>query len=290
MGRHMSVFLSVRMGVRIAVVTAVLALSATPISAGTPQNDRLPETKPSAVALEPFGVGAEPLSDGGLIAKWQGVSRAIDSDLETLRRCRSDRAQCTPAALRLIGIIDNAKQRDGLARFGEVNRAINLAIRPVSDETQYGVQDHWAAPLATLASGAGDCEDYAIAKLVALRETGVAQSDLRLVIVRDHLFNEDHAVLAARFEGRWRILDNRRLAMVEDTQMRQTEPLFAIDQDGVRRFADPNVMIAAKDKPLPLVAAAPAVTQQPTEIALATQQPQADASILLGFEFVTFIF
>lgn len=286
----MSVFLSARMSVRIAVVTAALVLSATPLSAGTPQNDPLPETKSSSIVLEPFGIGAEPLSHGGLIAKWQGVSRAIDADLETLRRCRNDRTQCAPAALRLIGIIDNAKQREGLARFGEVNRAINLAIRPVSDQTQYGIQDHWAAPLATLASGAGDCEDYAIAKLVALREAGIAPSDLRLVIVRDHLFNEDHAVLAARFDGRWRILDNRRLAMIEDNQMRQTEPLFAIDQDGVRRFTDPNMMIAAKEKPLPVVAAVPAVTEQPTEIALATQQPQADASILLGFEFVTFIF
>lgn len=286
----MSVHSSARACVRMAIVTAALVFGATPLLAGTPENERLLETKPSILTAEPFGVGAEPLSEGGLHVKWQGVSRAVDADIETLRRCRSDRTQCTPAALRLIGIIDNAKQRDGLARFGEVNRAINLAIRPVSDESQYGVQDHWAAPLATLTSGAGDCEDYAIAKLVALREAGVAQSDLRLVIVRDHLFGEDHAVLAARFEGRWRILDNRRLAMIEDNQMRQTEPLFAIDQDGVRRFTDRNTMIAATEKPLPVVSAVPAVTGQPTEIALATQQPQADANILLGFEFVTFIF
>lgn len=288
MGRRMSVYFSARGCVRMAIVTAALVFSATPLLAGTPQNDRLLETKSPVTVAEPFGIGAEPLSDGGLHTKWQGVSRAIDADIETIRRCRSDGSQCTPATLRLINIIDSARQRDGIARFGEVNRAINLAIRPLSDVTQYGVQDHWAAPLATLASGAGDCEDYAIAKLVALREAGVAQSDLRLLIVRDHLFNEDHAVLAARFEGRWRILDNRRLAMIEDHQMRQTEPLFAIDQDGVRRFTDPDMMIAAKEKPLPLVAVAPAMTEAPAQVALAT--PQADASILLGFEFVTFIF
>lgn len=283
----MSVFLSARGCVRAIVVMAVLLIGATPLSAGTPPNQPILDAS-SFTAAEPFGAGAQPLLDGGLVNKWRGVSRAIDADLETIRRCRSDRAQCTPAAIRLIGIIDSARQRDGLARFGEVNRAVNLAIRPVSDERQYGIQDHWSAPLATLTSGAGDCEDYAIAKLVALREAGVAQSDLRLVIVRDHLFNEDHAVLAARFEGRWRILDNRRLAMIEDDQMRQTEPLFAIDQDGVRRFADPSMMVAvAKEQPLSAVAAAPAVAGQPTEIALAAQ-PQADAS--LGFEYMTFFF
>lgn len=284
----MSVLLSARGCVRAIVVTAALLLGATPLSAGTPQNDRVLETTSSTAIAEPFGVGAQPLSDGGLINKWQGVSQAIEADLNLIHRCRGDRAQCTPAALRLINIIDSAKQRDGLARFGEVNRAINLAIRPVSDEAQYGVGDYWSSPLATFTSGAGDCEDYAIAKLVALREAGVAAADLRLVIVRDHLFNEDHAVLAARFEGRWRILDNRRLAMVEDNQMRQTEPLFAIDQDGVRRFTDPNMMIArVKDQPQQVAAATPAVTEQPAEVALAAQ-PQLDAS--LGFEFMTFIF
>lgn len=286
----MSVLLSARGCVRGVVVMAALLLGVMPLSAGSPSNQQFKDTNSPSVAAEPFGVGAMPLSDGGLHTKWIGVSRAIDADLETIRSCRSGRAECTPAAIRLIAIIDSARQRDGLARFGEVNRAINLAIRPVSDEKQYGIQDHWSAPLATLASGAGDCEDYAIAKLVALREAGVAQADLRLVIVRDHLFNEDHAVLAARFEGRWRILDNRRLAMIEDDQMRQTEPLFAIDQGGVRRFIDPSTMIAvANEQPLPAVAVAPAAAaaEQPAEVALAAP-PQADAS--LGFEFMTFIF
>lgn len=286
----MSILLSARGCVRGIVVMAALLIGTTPLSAGTPSNPQLRDTNSPTVAAEPFGFGTQALSDGGLHLKWQSVSRAIDADIETIRRCRSDRAQCTPAALRLIGIIDSARQRDGLARLGDVNRAINLAIRPVSDEKQYGVQDHWSSPLATLTSGAGDCEDYAIAKLIALRETGVAQSDLRLIIVRDHLFNEDHAVLAARFEGRWRILDNRRLAMIEDHQMRQTEPLFAIDQDGVRRFADPNMMIAtAKDQPLPAVA--PVTDERPMEVVIATQtQTPAEPSIPLGFEYMTFIF
>lgn len=287
----MSVLLSARGCVRGVVVMAALLLGATPLSAGSPSNQQFKDTSSPSVSItaEPFGIGALPLSDGGLHTKWQGVSQAIDADLETIRRCRSDRALCAAATLRLIGIIDNAKRREGLARLGEVNRAINLAISPVSDEKQYGIQDHWSAPLATLTSGAGDCEDYAIAKLVALREAGVAQSDLRLVIVRDHLFNEDHAVLAARFEGSWRILDNRRLAMIEDGQMRQTEPLFAIDQDGVRRFTDPNTMIATKEQPLPAVTAAPAIGEQATEVALAGQ-PQPEPGIALGFEYMTFMF
>ena len=42
----------------------------------------------------------------------------------------------------------------------------------------------------------GDCEDYAIAKYVALREAGVARENLQLVLVRDRAVRQDHAVLA----------------------------------------------------------------------------------------------
>jgi predicted transglutaminase-like cysteine proteinase len=44
----------------------------------------------------------------------------------------------------------------------------------VSDLAQYGVTELWASPLTTFAAGAGDCEDYAIAKYVALRQAGMA--------------------------------------------------------------------------------------------------------------------
>ena len=80
-----------------------------------------------------------------------------------------------------------ARAREGRARLGETNRAINLAIRPMSDLAQYGQTDVWNTPLETFASGAGDCEDYAIAKLVALRMAGIAPEDLRIVVMHDTL-------------------------------------------------------------------------------------------------------
>jgi hypothetical protein len=90
-----------------------------------------------------------------------------------------------------------------------------------------------------LAAGAGDCEDYAIAKYVALREAGMASDDVRLMIVRDNKLHQDHAVVAARLDGHWLLLDNRRMVMVEDVDARQYQPLFEIDDDGVRHLILP---------------------------------------------------
>ena len=71
--------------------------------------------------------------------KWLGVQRKLDDELVQLALCDGDRERCvSPAALRFLAIVDNAKAREGRARLGEINRAINLAIHPMSDLAQYG--------------------------------------------------------------------------------------------------------------------------------------------------------
>ena len=196
-------------------------------------------------SAEPFALPASKLSEGGLRDKWLGVERELDDELLVLALCQEDLPHCrSQPAQQFLAIVDHATARQGRARLGQINRAINLAIRPMSDLAQYGSIDVWSSPLATFASGAGDCEDYAIAKFVALRMAGIAAADLRLVILRDNLRQEDHAMVAARLEGRWLMLDNHRMAMVEDTRLRNFRPTFVIDRDGVRQYAPaPDLMV-----------------------------------------------
>lgn len=188
---------------------------------------------------EPFGRQTAWSTESGLRDKWQGVERQLEDEQLVLALCDEDRVHCkSPEALRFLGMIDGAKGREGRARLGELNRAVNLAIRPGSDLALYGSEDVWRTPLALLSAGAGDCEDYAIAKFVALHAAGVASEDLRIVILRDTIRHEDHAVVSARLDGRWLLLDNRRMAMVEDISLRNHQPLFVIDHDGVRQYTD----------------------------------------------------
>src|SRR4051794_37568769 len=196
-------------------------------------------------SIGPFGLPTTILSEGGLLDKWLGVQRRLDDEMVQLALCEGDREGCaSPAALQFLAIVDAARAREGRARLGEINRAINLAVRPVSDLVQYGQLDVWTSPLATLARG-GDCEDYAIAKFVALRRAGIAPNDLRIVIMRDTVHGEDHAVAAARLDGHWLTLDNRRMAMVEDSDVRNYRPTFVIDQDGVKRYVDTPLLADA---------------------------------------------
>jgi predicted transglutaminase-like cysteine proteinase len=206
-------------------------------------------------AEEPFGLFATPVTWGLLREKWLGVERMLDDERVQLALCDGDRDRCvSPAALRLLAIVDEGRAREGRARLGEINRAINLAIRPMSDLAQYGQIDFWSSPLVTFAHGAGDCEDYAIAKYTALRLAGIAADDLRIVIMHDTLSGEDHAVAAARLEGHWLTLDNRRMAMVEDVYVRNYRPTFVIDQSGVRQYVDLSLQARADPSRVPQVA------------------------------------
>jgi predicted transglutaminase-like cysteine proteinase len=210
--------------------------------------------EPSA---EPFGLAASSLTSGGLYDKWLGVERRLEDDMVQLALCEGDRDGCvSPAALKFLDIVDAARSREGRARLGEINRAFNLSITATSDLAQHGQVDVWSSPLATLERGGGDCEDYAIAKFVALHRAGLAPDDLRIVIMHDTIRGEDHAVAAARLDGRWLMLDNRRMAMIADGDIRNYRPTFVIGPHGVMRYADFSLLADASDrKPLASLAA-----------------------------------
>jgi predicted transglutaminase-like cysteine proteinase len=191
-------------------------------------------------AAEPFGLPRVGIEAGPLLDKWLTLARKLDDERVQLALCDGDREGCvSPAALSLLAIVDQGRLREGRARLGEINRAVNLAIRPASDLAQYGQVDVWASPLVTFDRRAGDCEDYAISKFVALRLAGIAADDLRIVILRDTLRGEDHAVAAARLDGHWLMLDNQRMAMIQDSDARHVVPLFVINGTGISKYQAP---------------------------------------------------
>src|SRR6185369_12082565 len=71
-------------------------------------------------------------------------------------------------------------------------------------------------------------------KYVALTEAGFPRGDLQLVLVRDRAVRQDHAVLAARLDGHWFILDNRRSELMNDSEATSFAPLFTINGRGVQ--------------------------------------------------------
>jgi predicted transglutaminase-like cysteine proteinase len=187
-------------------------------------------------ADEPFGAAPYDVPEGLLWARWRTVRAHISVDMDLLANCRADQAGCRlPEALRFLRIVDHAARLQGKARLDDVNRALNAAIG-----WQSKLAGTWMAPLATLITGRGDCMEYSIAKYVALREAKVAADDLRILIVWDGWVGQYHAVVAARDQGRWWLLDNRTAALGEDSAFWNYIPLFAISDRGIQQFSPPS--------------------------------------------------
>lgn len=95
-------------------------------------------------------------------------------------------------------VMQSAKNKDILHKLKDVNDFWNkVAYR--SDLVHWRKKDYWASPYEFLGTGAGDCEDYAIAKYFSLRQLGIPENKLRITYVklkrRSTRYDEAHMVL-----------------------------------------------------------------------------------------------
>lgn len=134
-----------------------------------------------------------------------------------------------------------------------VNRFFNHQARYVEDQKLWGQFDYWATPLEMLELGAGDCEDFALAKYFTLRLLGVPEQRLRLVYTTLGSTGEAHMVL-----GYWPdsgevpvLLDNLREEINPVAQRQDLEMQFAFDADHLYRFAHHRLVTAGDAKLLP---------------------------------------
>jgi predicted transglutaminase-like cysteine proteinase len=91
-------------------------------------------------------------------------------------------------------LIRKNKNLDDQQKLDRVNKFFNGMIF-VNDIDLWGVNDYWATPVEFLSRGAGDCEDYAIAKYFTLKAMGMPDSKLNVAYVKALQYNMPHVVL-----------------------------------------------------------------------------------------------
>lgn len=90
-----------------------------------------------------------------------------------------------------------ANSLDELEKLKTANDFWNRKILQGEDITIWGKKDYWATPMESLYKGAGDCEDFVIAKYFSLIKLGVDPNKLRLVYVQAQIGSQSvaHMVL-----------------------------------------------------------------------------------------------
>ena len=115
-------------------------------------------------------------------------------------------------------------------RVLEVERYF-ATFRYVTDRKGWRKNDYWASPLEFIARRQGDCEDYAIARYLALRAAGFDDKDLNLIGVTDRRSRQFHMVLAVNVDGEILVLDNQSKRPAATLDLKRYEPAYAINQN-----------------------------------------------------------
>jgi predicted transglutaminase-like cysteine proteinase len=132
----------------------------------------------------------------------------------------------------LIKSSDQLTEQDKLS---EVNRFFNRQIRFVDDIRLWNVNDYWATPIEMLIKGAGDCEDYSIAKYFTLRRLGIPSDKLRITYVKALNYNQAHMVLTyyASPSAEPLVLDNLINQIKPASQRKDLLPVYAFNAEGL---------------------------------------------------------
>jgi predicted transglutaminase-like cysteine proteinase len=117
----------------------------------------------------------------------------------------------------------------------EVNRFFNAKLRFTDDLALWNQVDYWATPVEALRRGAGDCEDYAIAKYISLRHLGVPAEKLRITYVKALRLNQAHMVLTyyEKPDAVPLVLDNLIGSILPASQRSDLLPVYAFNGEGL---------------------------------------------------------
>ncbi|WP_223519508.1 cysteine protease LapG [Pseudomonas sp. GL-B-19] len=120
-------------------------------------------------------------------------------------------------------------------QLNAVNRFFNQQLSFQDDTHIWRQTDYWATPEESLIKGAGDCEDYALAKYFSLRYLGIPSEKLRITYVKALAQNQAHMVLTfySSPTAEPLVLDNLINEIRPASQRKDLLPVYAFNAEGL---------------------------------------------------------
>lgn len=164
------------------------------------------------------------------LPKWENVLSRIDRERHLYAKCAAGLPECPSRhAVAWQALLREVRALPKIERVRKINSFLD-GWRYRRDDQNYGRRDYWATPLEFLRHS-GDCEDYAIAKYVSLRQVGFTPDEVRIVVVRDHLRDLAHAVVAVYIEGVVYILDNVTNRVSPQDRVTYYTPYYSVNEN-----------------------------------------------------------
>ena len=182
---------------------------------------------PSSVSAMLFGYEQSERNNLTIFPQWLSV-------LERNIKQRAPEGNCTERVMNQchlknwIDFISSIRKLNRKRQLEEVNKFANKQDY-ILDIENYGVVDFWATPREFLYNN-GDCEDYAIIKMLSLKMLGFKKDSLKLVVLQDTNLRIAHAVLAVDINGDTVIMDNQIEEIISHKFILHYIPIYAINE------------------------------------------------------------
>lgn len=179
-----------------------------------------------------FGARAAHSENLKMFPKWRGAMTRFQKELGD---CPA--AMCNKPSWKAL--IDGLNGADLKTQVKKINSFMNKHLYIV-DPINWNLPDYWATPFQFLRKN-GDCEDYAIAKFMALHALGVPSDLMRIVVLNDLNLGLAHAILVVTVDGTPLVLDNQiKNAVPPASTIRHYQPVYAINDQGWWLFRTGN--------------------------------------------------
>lgn len=135
-------------------------------------------------------------------------------------------------------LIEVNKNKKTLEKLKAVNNFFNK-IPYKLDKKHWGQKDYWATPYEFMGTGAGDCEDYAIAKYFTLRKLGIPDKKLRITYVKylkqRSKYEQAHMVLTYYHKPSSTpvVLDNINKKLKLASKRKDLKPIYSFNAQGL---------------------------------------------------------
>ncbi|MEM8497386.1 MAG: transglutaminase-like cysteine peptidase [Pseudomonadota bacterium] len=174
-----------------------------------------------------FGLVQQANDDITAFPQMSAATRRHQADKKMHQRCEGYRpGYCESDTW--LSLLQQWQNYSGQELLVNLNAAINTYTYR-ADKSNYAREDYWATPRELIENG-GDCEDFAIAKMLALQHLGVPAKVMRIVVVQNTVTARPHAVLAVSHGENTVILDNKTDAVFTDAELPHYVPLYSINE------------------------------------------------------------
>lgn len=174
-----------------------------------------------------FGYKESPRSNLGLFPQWLSVLERNMKEMTPEGQC--DTREFNRCNMReWLVFLQNIRHLPADEQIRKVNGYANKK-EYILDLENYGVEDYWATPKQFLQNN-GDCEDYAIIKMMSLKQLGFDVNKMRVVVVQDTNQRIAHAVMSIDRRNDILILDNQIEEVISHRNIFHYVPVYSVNE------------------------------------------------------------